>query len=105
MLKRVLSDRGLAHVGFGLASLRAGGATRLYLSGLDLPRIQYRGRWLNERTVSIYIQEAVCALAVTVLPVEQREYLRLLVAEARFTLNPPPTPVLQWVSAGACAPP
>lgn len=97
MSKKISVDMGVDSIGFYLSSLRAGGATRLYLRGLDLSRIRFRGRWLNEGSVAIYIQEAVCALSLTVLPLSHREYLQSLIAEAHFTATPPSRPLALWV--------
>jgi len=43
---------------FTPASLRAGGATDLFLSGLPLDQLKFRGRWTNVKTLEHYVQEA-----------------------------------------------
>ena len=43
--------------GLDLGSLRAGGATWLLQSSEDSELVRRRGRWLNSRTMEIYIQE------------------------------------------------
>ena len=45
--------------GYGLtwASVRGGGATDLYLHGVEIERIRWRGRWATRKTLDIYIQE------------------------------------------------
>ena len=50
--------------GVTLASLRGGGATYLYLQGVALDTIRWKGRWQAPRTLEVYIQE--CA-ALTML--------------------------------------
>ena len=44
--------------GLDLGSLRAGGATWLLLTSEDSELVRRRGRWLNSRTMEIYIQES-----------------------------------------------
>ena len=51
--------------GLTLASLRAGGATYLYLRRVPLDLIRWHGRWQTARTVEIYVQESA---ALTLLP-------------------------------------
>ena len=47
---------------FTLGSLRAGGATALFLRwGEDLVRLQWRGRWRDSRSLPHYVQELVAA--------------------------------------------
>ena len=51
-----------SQVRFTPAGLRAGGATTLFqLWGEDLPRIQWRGRWRDVRTLPHYLQELQAA--------------------------------------------
>ena len=45
--------------GFTLASLRTGGATQQFKDHRNLGRLQYAGRWSNEKTVRHYLQEAL----------------------------------------------
>ena len=81
-----------------LSSLRAGGATRLYLSGVEVRRIQYRGRWLHERTVAVYIQEAVASLCFTVVSPPVLRSFQCLLAKAQQFWEPPPQP---WAALSA----
>ena len=55
--------------GLDLGSLRAGGATWLLQQSEDSEFVRRRGRWLNSRTMEIYIQEA---LALQFLPTLKR---------------------------------
>ena len=46
------------------ASLRAGGATAKFNEGMDLGKLQYRGRWSALSTLQHYIQEATASLVL-----------------------------------------
>ena len=39
------------------AVLRGSGATHMFMSCEDLPRVQWRGRWAQQKTLEFYIQE------------------------------------------------
>ena len=53
-------------------SLRAGGATYMIMTGMDMGRLQFRGRWLSERSLASYVQEAVCFWIWAQLPSEEQ---------------------------------
>jgi hypothetical protein len=57
--KRVLEYLHLNGQKFVVASLRAGGATHLFMNGLDPPRIKFYGRWASEKSLGHYLQESV----------------------------------------------
>ena len=50
------------------SSLRAGGATASYLSGLSLEKLMWRGRWESVMTLRHYIQEAAAAMVEAEVP-------------------------------------
>jgi hypothetical protein len=52
----------LGHLGFTPASLRAGGATNMFLEGVSIDRLKFQGRWRALGTLEHYIQEAVSCL-------------------------------------------
>ena len=61
------------------SSLRPGGASYLFqLWGEDLPRLQWRGRWVHQRTLSHYIQELGAVHVLTQVPMAQRVRLQQL---------------------------
>ena len=64
MMHKVMQMLHMQKVGLTLASLRAGKATDLYMSGVPLDRIRFEGRWKSMHTLEHYIQEAA---ATTVL--------------------------------------
>lgn len=65
LLKEVVND---AHVCVP-SSLRPGGATHWFREwGEDLPRLQWRGRWLHFKTLAHYIQELGCVNVLESIP-------------------------------------
>ncbi|CAK0892049.1 unnamed protein product [Prorocentrum cordatum] len=55
-----------------LASLRAGGATQLFLETDDPHLVQNRGRWMSQKVMLIYLQELVSTTYMSELPVATR---------------------------------
>lgn len=78
------------------ASLRGGGATRRILEGEDPSKVQRRGRWLNERSMAVYLQELQAATFVASLPQPVRQQLDQLLSCAPFVLEH----ALGFLSAG-----
>ena len=62
-----------------LGSLRAGGATWLLMASEDAELVRRRGRWLNHRTMEIYVQEVSSLQFVHRLPLHVQEKLFTLV--------------------------
>ena len=83
---RLLSAVGLAgpisggNRGLDLGSLRAGGATWLLQACEDSELVRRRGRWLNSRTMEIYIQETSALQFLPSLPKRTRDLILLAVA-------------------------
>ena len=63
-----LTGLGLHTNGFRPYSLRRGGATAAFRNGLSLSLVCVRGRWTQERTARIYLQEANALLQGMRLP-------------------------------------
>ena len=59
---RYLHNLGLSHLFLRPYSIRRGGATNALRNGQTMAQICNRGRWGNEKTARIYIQEAVSLL-------------------------------------------
>ena len=59
LFKEVSVRLGVAQLGFSPASLRAGGASHLHLSGMEISRLKFRGRWASERTLAHHVQLAL----------------------------------------------
>ena len=85
MLKALLAIRNIP-VKFSLGSLRAGGATYLYLCHADLGRLMFTGRWTNMRTLKIYVQEAVASM---VLASFDASIMSTFAQLTQFLLEPP----------------
>lgn len=77
LFKKACDDLDLSGSGFVLHSLRHGGATRDYCSGvLKLEDVMLRGRWESSKTVRRYIQRGKALLLANDIP----EELAVLVA-------------------------
>jgi len=63
-LEQALRFFGLSGLRLTPASLRAGGATFLFESGVSISNIRFAGSWSSERVLSHYLQEAEGAAAV-----------------------------------------
>ena len=59
------------------ASLRAGGATWLYVETDAPDKVRFRGRWMSARMLEIYIQEVAADSFYNTLPQEDREMIEL----------------------------
>ena len=58
------------------AVLRGSGATALHLQTENLPLVQWRGRWSQQKTVEYYIQEVGAQSMLARLPSQSRELVR-----------------------------
>ena len=65
---RYLHELGLTELGLRPYSLRRGGATHAFVLGETLTKVCVRGRWAQEATARIYIQEAVQLLQAFAIP-------------------------------------
>jgi hypothetical protein len=89
--KSMLSHLKLAHLGFSPAGLRAGAATARHLEGQPVDVLRFAGRWLSDRSLQCYIQEAVSALVWAQIPRELRATLLATVSLYSEILARPPT--------------
>ena len=67
-----LARLGLYRLPLTPGCLRPGGATRRFLDGASVSTLKYRGRWKQEGSLEVHIQEAMCHLLSTELT--QAEY-------------------------------
>ena len=87
-----------------LDSLRAGGATWLLSVSEDAELVRRRGRWLNHRTMEIYIQEISSLQFIHRLPSPTQEKLYALVQSFQDILSKAEhlvlvrTPPMAWFS-------
>ena len=87
--RRLCGLVGIEGLRFSLASLRAGGATHLYMEGLGIDRLRFIGRWTNVGTLERYVQEAAAMQCLQRLPAQART----IVSEVRHVwplLSPRP---------------
>ena len=61
MFEQALNFFGIKHLGFTLASLRAGRATELLEIETPLANIQFAGSWTSQKALACYLQEAEAA--------------------------------------------
>ena len=93
LYKTALKILNLESVGYTLASLRAGGATHLYLCGKNIDFIQFRGGWACQKSLSCYVQEAMVSLiSARTSSTAANLVQEWRVASASFWKNPPNSP-------------
>ena len=81
----IMGELGLADL--TPASFRGGGATALLEETENPPLVQRRGRWLNARTMDIYLQELQAALVLPSLSPEARYKIQMLALAAPKVLE------------------
>ena len=79
---------GLLHCRLTPASLRAGGASYFYLSGMPISSLKFMGRWTSEATLAHYIQFATAQQVLLRLSDRTSRNLRLLLLQGFFLLEP-----------------
>ena len=92
VMQELRRRRGLMGTPFSLASLRAGGATERYMSGVSIPRLLFMGRWRSLSSLSCYIQEAVASLVLAQLDNSKLREFEALISLTSFLERPPPVP-------------
>ena len=81
--RAAIDELGLSWAGYSLSSLRAGGATAMYLQGKALEDIRWRGGWRQSRTLERYVQECTVWLVQLRLPAEARQRVSRLAGALR----------------------
>eukprot|EP00971_Amphidinium_carterae_P057725 1141695-Amphidinium_carterae.2 len=76
------------HCGFGLSSLRGGGATEFMLRTQNVAALQFRGRWASAATMQHYVQVSLGAATMAALHPEVRSRIQCLADLAPFILCP-----------------
>jgi integrase len=66
--RRACNMLNLAHIGYTPHSLRHGGATFDFQSGMSIPDIKSRGRWQDTKSAHRYIQTGVALLSMYHIP-------------------------------------
>ena len=72
---KALRELGLEGWGFKPYSLRRGGATHDFLQHQDFRRTMHRGRWQDQRTARIYLEEGAALKAQLKLPMHVAQHL------------------------------
>ena len=90
--RSMLSGLGLAHLPLTPGSLRAGGATALFVSGVEIYKIRILGRWRAIATLDRYLQEATAVQLLADLTEEQSRRVAGLLRAGRVLRSPPPRP-------------
>ena len=97
-----LARLGLYRLPLTPGCLRPGGATRLFLDGISINALKYRGRWRQEGSLEVYIQEAMCHLLSTELsPAEHANIHALLQSSLAQWASPPSSPWSTFFSRGS----
>jgi integrase len=68
VFRQALAEAGVLSFGFGLHSLRHGGAVFAFFHGVELRRIQEAGRWKSAKSLRIYLQTGRAALLSLEIP-------------------------------------
>ena len=84
----VAASLGLGHCRFTPASLRAGGASYWYQSGMPIASLKFLGRWASEATLAHYVQFATAQQILLRVPDSTSQYLRSVLLQGFFLLEP-----------------
>ena len=89
LFREVASRLGVLELGFSPASLRAGGASHLHITGMEISRLKFRGRWASERTLAHYVQRALSRqVQLSLSPEAKRSITTLVRYGGEFLLLP-----------------
>ena len=100
--RHTLARLGLSRLPITPGCLRPGGATRAFLEGASVSSLKYRGRWRQESSLEVYIQEAMSHLLATDLSQHEYDTIHSLLCSAQPQwLSPPPLPWAHYFSRGA----
>jgi hypothetical protein len=87
---------GLTKGCFTPASCRAGGATEMYVSGVSMEILAFRGRWMSLPSLRSYLQEGTAVLVWNRLAREVQARCKLAVVRFSFILERPPPSFAIW---------
>ena len=100
--RHTLSRLGLHRFPLTPGCLRPGGATRAFLDGMSISSLKYRGRWRQESSLEVYIQESMCHLLSTEMTQDEYECIHSLLSSAQAQWDcPPPLPWAHYFSRGS----
>ena len=89
LFAQISEKLGVKHLRFSPASLRAGGATWLLDSGMDVARIRFLGRWAHLRSLEHYLQVARAQQIALTLSASTSDALKTLLSRHMFMLTLP----------------
>ncbi len=69
---------GLEHLGVQVRSLRGGGTVWLYEQTQNIFFVYWRGRWIKEKSLQFYLQDALTRRSLGGLPDKTKQLLLLL---------------------------
>ena len=104
LFKLLCRDLGLTEFGFVPASLRAGGATHLYLTGIPVDQLRFIGGWTSVVTLEHYIQEAMSVRMLLQLTPATQLQLKALLCMFPHGALPPTEPWWVYFSRNAKRP-
>lgn len=93
LYRELCVDLEITHLGLTPASMRPGGATDLFIGGVETSRLRVLGRWRTLESLDHYVQIAASALAVIRVPAEVLIQLKRIVAQQALFASPP---IRQW---------
>ena len=100
--RHTLARLGLLRLPITPGCLRPGGATRSFLEGSSISTLKYRGRWRQESSLEVYIQEAMSHLLATDLSQQEHDSIHSLLSSAQQQWDfPPHLPWSHYFSRGA----
>ena len=93
LFRELLGQVGLSSAKFTLASLRAGGATHMFMMGCDISRLKFLGGWRSINSLEHYVQEAATATILARIPPHVQKQIK-----SALLLFPgvPPPPIQPW---------
>ena len=80
---------GLEEWKIGASSFRPGGCTFFFSSGVEVSRLLFYGRWLNEKSLKHYIQESVSQQLMLTLTSQQSRTFNAILERGEHLLTPP----------------
>ena len=80
-LRLLLSQLGLGAIGFSAYSLRRGGASQAFASGVPFDQLLHRGRWQNIKTARLYLDSGRAALIQLRFSPSVHRFLHLFVTK------------------------
>jgi hypothetical protein len=95
LFREIVDGAGYAAANFTPASLRAGGTTHYFLSGVALDRLQYWGRWAAAATMKAYVQEVGSHLVWLRISDRIHHQTQFRLNAYRAQLNSPPSTPFQ----------